>query len=107
MGMTPARFENRDRFYRKLLAESPVMLHGSDYQRESLLRAMDNAHRLLSSPAAKAFDLSLEPKENVAKYTGGITDFAKLSAVSQVRDGSYEASTIGRLVLRAIRHARS
>src|SRR5438105_3689890 len=47
-GMTPARFENRDRFLRKLLAESPVTLHGSDYQRESLLRSADNAHRLLS-----------------------------------------------------------
>jgi len=66
-GMTPSRFENRDKFYRRLLAESPVMQHGSDYQRESLLRSMDNAHRLLSSPAAKAFDLSLEPKENLAK----------------------------------------
>jgi hypothetical protein len=99
LGMTPSRFENRDKFYRKLLAESPVMLHGSDYQRESLLRAMDNAHRLLSSPAARAFDLALEPKENVARYTGGVTDFAKLSATSQVRDGSYEKSTIGRFGL--------
>src|ERR1044071_3608361 len=33
-GMTPTRFENRDKFLRKLIAESPVMLHGSDYQRE-------------------------------------------------------------------------
>jgi hypothetical protein len=98
-GMTPSRFENRDRFDRKLLAASPVMAHGSDYQRASLLRAMDHAHRLLSSPAAKAFDLSLEPKENVAKYTGGITDFRKLSAANQTRDGSYEASTIGRFGL--------
>lgn len=99
LGMTPSRFENRDKFYRKLLAESPVMLHGSDYQRESLLRAMDNAHRLLSSPAARAFDLALEPRENVARYTGGVTDFAKLSTTSQVRDGSYEKSTIGRFGL--------
>jgi hypothetical protein len=99
LGMTPARFENRDKFYRKLLAESPVLLHGSDYQRDSLLRSMDNAHRLLSSPAAKAFDLALEPKENVAKYTGGVTDFTKLSATNQARDGSYEASTIGRFGL--------
>src|SRR5689334_11589345 len=68
-GMTPSRFENRDKFYRRLLAESPVMQHGSDYQRESLLRSLDNAHRLLSSPAAKAFDLSLEPAANLAKYT--------------------------------------
>jgi hypothetical protein len=59
-GMTAARFENRDKFLRKLVAESPVMLHGSDYQRESLLRSLDNAHRLLSSPSAKAFDLTLE-----------------------------------------------
>jgi len=98
-GMTPSRFENRDRFYRRLLAESPVMLHGSDYQRESLLRATDNAHRLLSSPAAKAFDLSLEPKENLAKYTGGITDLSKVSKATQTRDGSYEKSTIGRFGL--------
>jgi len=98
-GMTPGRFENRDRFYRKLLAESPVMKHGGDYQRESLLRSMDNAHRLLSSPAAKAFDLSLEPKENLAKYTGGITDLSKVSKAGQTRDGSYEKSTIGRFGL--------
>src|SRR5436190_11147703 len=91
-GMTPARFENRDKFLRKLVAESPVMLHGSDYQRESLLRSMDNAHRLLSSPAAKAFDLALEPRENVAKYTGGTADFSKVSKAGQTRDGSYEKS---------------
>jgi hypothetical protein len=98
-GMTPGRFENRDKFYRKLLAESPVMLHGSDYQRESLLRSMDNAHRLLSSPAAKAFDLALEPRENVAKYTGGTADFSRVSKAGQTRDGSYEKSTIGRFGL--------
>ena len=98
-GMTPSRFESRDKFYRKLLAESPVMRHGNDYQRESLLRSMDNAHRLLSSPAAKAFDLSLEPKENIAKYTGGVTDISKVSKATQTRDGSYEKSTIGRFGL--------
>src|SRR5215207_6743807 len=69
--MTPARFENRDKYYRKLLAESPIGEFGSDYQKESLLRSMDNAHRLLSSPAAKAFDLSLEPKESYDKYNQG------------------------------------
>ena len=98
-GMTPSRFENRDKFYRKLLAESPVLLQGGDYQRESLLRSLDNAHRLLSSPAARAFDLGLEPKESVAKYTGGITDFNKVSGASQTRDGSYEKQTIGRFGL--------
>jgi hypothetical protein len=62
-GMSPNRFEDRNRFYRKLLAQHPVGEFGSDYQKESLLRSLDNAHRLLSSPAAKAFDLSLEPRD--------------------------------------------
>ena len=43
----------------------------SDYQRESLDRSLDNAYRLLSSPGAKAFDLSLEPKESYEKYSTG------------------------------------
>src|SRR5687767_11152507 len=62
-GMSPGRFADRDKFYRKLIEESPVAQAGSNYQKDSLLRAMDNAHRLLSSPAAKAFDLALEPLE--------------------------------------------
>jgi Protein of unknown function (DUF1501) len=70
-GMSPARFERRETFYRKLLAQSPVGQNGSDYQKESLLRSLDNAHRLLSSPAAKAFDLSLEPRASYNKYNTG------------------------------------
>lgn len=70
-GMTPARFENRDKYYKRLVAQSPIGEFGSDYQKESLLRSMENAHRLLTDPAAKAFDLSLEPKENYAKYNTG------------------------------------
>jgi hypothetical protein len=70
-GMSPARFERRETFYRKLLAQSQVGQLGSDYQKESLLRSLDNAHRLLSSPAAKAFDLSLEPKASYDKYNTG------------------------------------
>jgi hypothetical protein len=97
-GMTPGRFENRDKFYRKLAAASPIGRHGSEYQRESLVRSMDNAHRLLSSPAAKAFDLLLEPRESVQKYLPEGFDPSKLSA-AQVRDGSYEAQTVGRFGL--------
>jgi hypothetical protein len=70
-GMSPGRFERREKFYKKMVADSPVGQFGSDYQKESLLRAMDNAHRLLSSPAARAFDLSLEPKESYQKYDTG------------------------------------
>jgi len=70
-GMSPSRFENRDKFYRQLAEKSPIGQYGSDYQQQSLLRSMDNAHRLLSSPASKAFDLSLEPKASYDKYNTG------------------------------------
>ena len=70
-GMSPSRFERRETLYKKLLAQSPIGQLGSDYQKESLLRSLDNAHRLLSSPAAKAFDLSLEPKASYDKYNTG------------------------------------
>jgi hypothetical protein len=70
-GMTIDRFENRYKAYKKLAAQSPIGEFGSDYQKESLIRSMDNAHRLLTSPAAKAFDLTLEPKESYDKYNTG------------------------------------
>jgi hypothetical protein len=70
-GMSASRFENRNKLYKQLVERSPIGEHGSDYQKESLLRSMDNAHRLLSSPAAKAFDLALEPKGSYEKYNTG------------------------------------
>jgi len=70
-GMSPSRFENREKFYKALVADSPVGRLGSDFQKDSLLRALDNADRLLSSPAAKAFDLSLEPKTAYDVYNTG------------------------------------
>jgi hypothetical protein len=68
---TDARFHARFENYRKLQATNPVLQHGSGYQQESLLRSVENAHRLLSSPAAKAFDLSLEPKPSYDVYNTG------------------------------------
>jgi hypothetical protein len=62
------RFRSRRRIYEKLLAEEPVHQYGSDFQRESLIRSMDAADRLLTSPSAKAFDLSLEPKKSFDIY---------------------------------------
>jgi hypothetical protein len=70
-GMSSARFEQRNAMFKKLVSESPIGQEGSDYQKESLLRSLDNAHRLLSSPAAKAFDLSLEPKKSYDRYNTG------------------------------------
>jgi hypothetical protein len=98
-GMSPGRFEDRDKFYRKLLAASPVGEFGSDFQKESLLRSLDNAHRLLGSPAAKAFDLSLEPRESLAKYLPEGVDPAQAVNAKQTRDGSYEAQTLARFGL--------
>jgi hypothetical protein len=69
--ITGSRFQNRYQAHRELVAASPVMQSGSDYQRESLLRSVENAHRLLTSPAAKAFDLSLEPKKSFDIYNTG------------------------------------
>jgi hypothetical protein len=70
-GMSPGRFENRDAFYRRLAQRSPLGRYGSDFQQESLARSLERAHRLLASPAAKAFDLTLEPRESYAKYDTG------------------------------------
>lgn len=67
-GMTPQRFESRYKHYRELVLRSPLGKHGSDHQQESMIRAMENAHRLLSSPERAAFDLSLEPAESYDRY---------------------------------------
>lgn len=67
-GMTPARFENRNRFYRRLLQErANANGETSDTQR-SIVRSIEEAHRLLSSDSADAFDLSLESKEVFDAY---------------------------------------
>ncbi len=98
-GMSPSRFENRDAFYRKLVEASPVGQLGSGYQKESLLRSLDNAHRLLGSPAAKAFDLTLESPETVAKYVPGGWDFSRRLGGDFTREGSYEKANIQRFGL--------
>jgi hypothetical protein len=70
-GMEPGRFANRYQFYRRLIDQSPQREFMSDYQQESMLRSLDNAQRLLSSPERAAFDISLEPKESFDKYNTG------------------------------------
>ena len=54
-GMSPSRFQNREKFYKDLVAKSPIGQLGSDYQRDSLLRSLDNADKLLSSPGGEGF----------------------------------------------------
>jgi hypothetical protein len=98
-GMTPRRFEDRNAFYKKLLAASPIGEYGSDYQKESLLRSMDNAHRLLSSPAAKAFDLALEPLESIRRYVPDYEPGQRFNAAQDRFGAKYEEQMVGRFGL--------
>ena len=58
---------SRRQLFEQLLAQEPVDRQAGDFQRESLVRSLDGADRLLRSPSAKAFDLSLEPKAVVRR----------------------------------------
>ncbi len=66
LGLT--RFQNRYQFYQRLVEQSPLQQGGSAFHQESLRRSLENAHRLLTSPAARAFDLSQEKPEVHAQY---------------------------------------
>lgn len=66
-----SRFQSRRQLFEQLLAQEPVYQYGSDFQRESLVRALDGADRLLRSPSSKAFDLSLEPEASFNAYNTG------------------------------------
>jgi hypothetical protein len=70
-GMPRSRSQSRSKAYRKTLDASLIGREGSDYQRDSLLRSMENADRLRNSDAGRAFDLSLEPKASFDAYNTG------------------------------------
>ena len=74
-GMEPGRFSNRYKHFKKLLDQNPNREQLSDFQRESMLRSMESAHRLLQSKEKDAFDLTREPKDSYAKY--GDTRFGR------------------------------
>jgi hypothetical protein len=67
-GMSEKRFRQRFQTLQKLIAASPAGKEIRDAQHEALLRASDDAFRLMESPAAKAFDLMLEPRESYDTY---------------------------------------
>lgn len=71
VGMDAKRFERRNQLYNDLISKSAIGDLGSDYQKESLKRSMEQAYMLLNSPEAKAFDLSLEPKAVYDVYNTG------------------------------------
>jgi hypothetical protein len=66
-----ARFRSRRKLYEALLAQEPIYQQSGNFQRESMIRSLDAADRLLTSPSAKAFDLSLEPKKSFDIYNNG------------------------------------
>jgi uncharacterized protein (DUF1501 family) len=65
------RFLSRRRLYEQLLAKEPAYEYAGDFQRESMIRSLESADRLLTSPSAKAFDLSLEPRAVYDTYNTG------------------------------------
>ena len=71
VGMDINRFEKRNLLYNELMNKGPLGELGSDYQKESMKRSMEQAYMLLKSPEAAAFDLSKEPKENYDIYNTG------------------------------------
>ena len=70
-GMTAERFQQRYAKYKELLKQSPIGEMASDHHHESMLRAIENAHRLLNAKEREAFDLSREPKESYDRYNAG------------------------------------
>lgn len=88
VGMDYKRFEGRNQLYNDLVAASPMGEFGSDYQKESLKRSMEQAYILLNSPEAKAFDLSQEPKESYDKYNTGRFGLGCLLAKRLVDQGA-------------------
>jgi hypothetical protein len=88
VGMSLKRFESRNQLYEKLVKESTMGEFGSDYQKESLKRSMEQAYILLNSPEAKAFDLSQEPKEKYDVYNTGKFGLGCLMAKRLVDQGA-------------------
>ncbi len=71
IGMSIGRFEKRNQLYNELMSNSAIGEFGSDYQKESLRRSMEQAYILLKSPEAAAFDLNNEPRESYDVYNTG------------------------------------
>src|SRR5579872_4836510 len=68
-GLSEKRFRRRFESLKKLVDAAAIPKEIRDSQHEALLRASDDAFRLMESPAAKAFDLSLEPAASYELYS--------------------------------------
>lgn len=87
-GMSADRFAKRYKALESLLKHSPRSGDLSDYHQESMLRALDNAHRLLGSKEREAFDLTKEKKEVFDEYNTGRFGQGCLLARKLVENGA-------------------
>ncbi len=101
------RFASRRQLLEQLLAQEPVYQYGSAFQREAVVKSLDASDRLLRSPSAKAFDLSLEPKESFDRYNTGRFGQGCLLARRLVEAGArYVEVTSEYIPVRLLGHAR-
>lgn len=70
-GMTAERFQRRYETLKRMIDSGVSKQHVSDYHQQSMLKAVDSAHRLLSSPHRAAFDLNEEPEPSRKRYDTG------------------------------------
>lgn len=70
-GMTAERFQKRYDVLKRMVEAQASATAASDYHIQSMLKSVDNAHKLLSSEDRNAFDLTLEPEEVRKKYDTG------------------------------------
>src|SRR3546814_15308847 len=88
-GMSFDRFERRNQLYTELLGQNAIGDYGSDYQRESFKRSMEQAYMLLKSPEAKAFDLREDAEEQYAVYNTGKFGLGCLMARRLIETGRW------------------
>ncbi len=86
-GMDLQRFERRQKLLKEIIEQGPLKSAHS-YQQESYIRSMEKSYALLKSPEAKAFDLSMEPKESYDRYNTGRFGLGCLMARRLVEHGA-------------------
>lgn len=86
-GMSKKRFQERYQRYRRLMNER-ALSQDDAFKRHELLESIDGANRLMSSPAAIAFDLSREPESSRAVYDTGRFGLGCLLARRLIEGGS-------------------
>ena len=67
-GMTAERFRKRYEVLKRMIEAKADPTVASDFHIQSMLKSVDNAHKLLSSEDRNAFDLTLEPEDVRTKY---------------------------------------